>query len=188
MPPPFPMLVGEAPGQGTAWLPGEAKCSGCWFKLPAVKMAGAVLPTQGSRREGRNTGTARGSRGPDTAGPGRASTALLFRGPGMLHPPGAPRHSGYSRASRSGMAFQGLAAADSPQPAVAPPRSEQSSNETEPTGAFPSLARSGAMQTRPRLGVRGKPDGPGRLHSSCLRRGAERPHSPHRKGPGPAAL
>lgn len=67
------------------------------------------------------------------------------------------------------------------------PKSEQSSNETEPTGTFPKpgAVRSNADMTQ--VGVRGKPDGPRRLRCSspaAVQRGPARP----REGPEPAAL
>lgn len=67
------------------------------------------------------------------------------------------------------------------------PKSEQSSNETEPTGTFPKpgAVRSNADMTQ--VGVRGKPDGPRRLRCSspaAVQRGPVRP----REGPEPAAL
>lgn len=65
----------------------------------------------------------------------------------------------------------------------APPGSEQTRNETEPTGTFskPGAVRSKADTTQ--VGVRGKPDGPG---------GSAAPGPPRcvalPLGPGPAAL
>lgn len=70
------------------------------------------------------------------------------------------------------------------------PGSEQSSNETEPTGTFPSLARSGETQTRPRWVSEENPTTPGRLRSSSPAAVRGGPARPPRKGsgPGPAVL
>lgn len=67
------------------------------------------------------------------------------------------------------------------------PGSEQSSNETEPTGMFPSLARSGAAQTRPRWVSEENPTAPGGSAPPHPLRCGTAPLAP-REGPGPAAL
>lgn len=112
----------------------------------------------------------------------------------MLHPPGHGSSSqttpATAEAPHSGTALRGPTATG-PVPrhsrgALCSPRlpgSEQTSNETEPTGTFskPGAVRSKADTTQ--VGVRGKPDGPG---------GSAAPGPPRcvalPLGPGPAAL